>query len=259
MKMSITKEDIRNDDKRKNLLLKHQLQIFEIEITELLVEIKNAFRDLNFNNRLSLYRKYLHWDQKAIEFLINSKYTNYFNEWLMVKEFFPKKHPAINSDATGEKLKTAEEIYKDLNELKGIIKEQNNILARIKEEFDRNEGDKIFEEKGFHFDVKNCCFLNRNKYYKPSDKTRKELIQKLWTFHQRQNDKGKIKKEGERFPESYFAIQINMIREVKEFENKNTRKRFKEMIKGLNRIFKDKEFPIKINSEKKGLLLILII
>jgi len=108
------------------------------------------------------------------------------------------------------------------------------------------------------FDYKECCFWHQGKTYKPNEPERIELIRMLWLKKRKEDKKGKPIREGERLAKNYLAVKIGMIQSLKEFENKIIKRRFKEMRKGLNRIFRDKKFPLRIASDPEGILLIVI-
>jgi hypothetical protein len=146
---------------------------------------------------------------------------------------------------------------KNYNKLKDFEKAIEDTLAeRVKTYADNERTKETVKEKEFEFNYSKCQFFYKGEVYRPRNETKREFIKKLWEKHHKQNNKKQIITQGERLPESYFAIKINMIREVREFENKRTKRRFKETKKELNRIFRDKKFPIKIDSNKEGLLLI---
>lgn len=107
-----------------------------------------------------------------------------------------------------------------------------------------------------HFNHKNCSLIFNSETYKSRGGVRKALIKNLWMKHQKQNNKGKIIQKGERLPESFFAVEIGMIREVEEFKSQRIKNKFKRIKKELNRIFSNKKFPIRIDSTAEGILLI---
>ncbi|MSU44960.1 hypothetical protein EXS45_02160 [Candidatus Nomurabacteria bacterium] len=107
------------------------------------------------------------------------------------------------------------------------------------------------------FNYTDASLTLNGKFYKPTEETRKKLLQELWKKKQIKNVKEVIVTDGERMRESSLALMAGFINSEQEFnfaENKNT---FKETIKQMNRIFKDdKKFPIIIDTDKVGILMI---
>jgi len=81
--------------------------------------------------------------------------------------------------------------------------------------------------------------------YKPRTKPQVEFIMQLAMKHQKQNDAGKTLQKGERVSEEFLVNKIGI-----------TVKRLKAIIKQLRRSFDDKGFPLKIDSNSDGILLV---
>ncbi|MEK7663878.1 MAG: hypothetical protein AAB340_00285 [Patescibacteria group bacterium] len=106
------------------------------------------------------------------------------------------------------------------------------------------------------FDYNNVSFSFSGEFYKPTEEVRKKLLRELWKNRQIKNKKGEIVKDGERKRESEIAVLSGFIKSEQEFNFPENKNNFKETIKQLNRIFKDKKFPLTINSNKEGILMI---
>ncbi|GMX58689.1 MAG: hypothetical protein MCSN_3430 [Candidatus Microsyncoccus archaeolyticus] len=117
------------------------------------------------------------------------------------------------------------EILNEAREIKELIKDKNT-------------------NKELEYFNKNYIIFN-GKIYKPFKKIYKDFINELKKKHQKENNNGTVLNKGERMPEKLLSnklgISIKSIREIK---------------KGVNRSFRDKEFPLRIDTTEEGLLLI---
>ena len=130
-------------------------------------------------------------------------------------------------------LKLTEEIKNDININLKNLKELNS---------EENKQGEI-KEKWFHY--QNSVITFYGKTYKPSKESHAKFIRQLVSRNQKQNNNGTVLKEGERIPEKNLSIMIS-----------TTIKELRDIKKQLIRIFKEKQFPLKIDKNADGILLI---
>lgn len=95
------------------------------------------------------------------------------------------------------------------------------------------------------FNHKNNSISFYGDTYKPRGEPQAQFIRQLTTRHQKENNNGTILKPGQRVSEKILSSEINM-----------TIKQLRNIKKQLKRSFKDKGFPLKIDLNAEGILLI---
>jgi len=98
------------------------------------------------------------------------------------------------------------------------------------------------------FNYKNNSISFYGDSYKPRNGHQAGFIKQLVMKHQRENNNGTVLKEGQRVAEKILAVETNL-----------TIEEFRYIKKQLTRSFKEKGFPLKIDSNAEGILLIYII
>ena len=126
----------------------------------------------------------------------------------------------------------------NLEELKKI---KEKIDKKLIEEF--NERQKELSVKWFNYKNNSISFYGN--IYKPRNKPQAKLIRQLVMRYQRENNNGTVLKEGQRVSENNLSNEINL-----------TIEQLRHIKKQLKRSFKDKGFPLKIDSDAEGILLI---
>lgn len=95
------------------------------------------------------------------------------------------------------------------------------------------------------FNPKNNSISFYGNIYKPRNELQAKFIRQLVMKHQRENNKGTVLKEGQRVSEKNLSSEINL-----------TIEQLRHIKKQLQRSFKDKGFPLKIDSHAEGILLV---
>lgn len=131
--------------------------------------------------------------------------------------------------------KKFDKLYKKLED-SGILSEDSSVKTEI------------------IFDSLNGTLYKGSEVYKPSSKRRRKLLQKLWE-ERKETKAGQTIKEGKPFPKEALAVQSELVDSTSDFKkNSAIKNQFKGEIKELNRIFANKNWPLKI-STKKGVQL----
>jgi len=113
------------------------------------------------------------------------------------------------------------------------------------QELKKQNGEASKTEKINWFNHKNNVINFYGETYKPRSEPQAKFIKELTRKHQRQTNTGTILSPGERILETVLANQINVpIKQIKGIK------------KQLKRNFKSKSFPLKIDSNAEGILLI---
>jgi len=95
------------------------------------------------------------------------------------------------------------------------------------------------------FNYKNNSLIFYDKLYKPKRELQGKIIRNLVLKHQEENTKGKILKTGERIKEEVLASMVG-----------STVSELRKIRKQLERTFKERGFPLKIDLDSEGILLI---
>ena len=95
------------------------------------------------------------------------------------------------------------------------------------------------------FNPNNISICFKEFIYKPSKGPQANMVTELIARYQEENKEGKVTKKGERILEKELAKKVGL--ETEEF---------KAVKKQLARNFKDRGFPLKVDSNAKGILLI---
>ena len=95
------------------------------------------------------------------------------------------------------------------------------------------------------FNYKNNSISFHEEIYKPRSEPQARLIRQLVMKCQKENNNGTVLKEGQRVSENNLSNEINL-----------TIEQLRHIKKQLKRSFKDKSFPLKIDSNAEGILLI---
>ncbi len=132
---------------------------------------------------------------------------------------------------------------KNLNRLKEIL---NEVEAIIEKKKPVEELSKAYDKTNRYYDPKDNSLLFYSKLYKPRKGPQARVIRYLIMKHQEENNNGTVLKEGERISENMLASEVGL-----------TLKQFKSIKKQFNRTFNDKGFPLKIDTNSEGVLLIL--
>jgi len=127
--------------------------------------------------------------------------------------------------------------------MEGVEKRLEAITKTKKEDSDSSS--KIIEK---WFNHKNNSIGFRGEIYKPRNEPQAKFIRQLVVRHQRENNNGTVLKEGQRVSEKNLSNEINL-----------TIEQLRHIKKQLKRSFKDKGFPLKIDLNTEGILLIYII
>jgi len=116
-------------------------------------------------------------------------------------------------------------------------------LKEIKKDIDGK-----IEEADIGFNSLNGVFSLGVKFYKIRSKIRLELCRKLWQERQViKVETGKVLRKGQSFPKESLAVQIGLISFPREF-SLSIKGQLKSEISELNRIFKNKKFPLRIKT-----------
>lgn len=98
------------------------------------------------------------------------------------------------------------------------------------------------------FDTQNRTFILGSRTYKIQSAPRFALVKKLWEEREEMDVKTKkVLRKGKMFPKDALAVQAGIIGSSREF-NKTVNMELKTEITELNRIFRQKNFPIKIRT-----------
>jgi len=101
------------------------------------------------------------------------------------------------------------------------------------------------EEYKSWFDIKDCCIFFGKMVYKPKFITQKKVIKQLVILHQEKDVKGNITNPGTRIKEENLCNELDIKPD-----------RFVAIKKQLDRDFKAKRFPLILDCNDKGILLI---
>jgi len=98
-------------------------------------------------------------------------------------------------------------------------------------------------EKEPAYDSMNGVLSLSDSVYKATSKLRRDMLNFLWRKRRVLKGDQEITK-GELFPKEAMAVQVGLIQENKDFLN--VKERIDQEVSQLNKIFRDKEFPLKI-------------
>jgi hypothetical protein len=93
------------------------------------------------------------------------------------------------------------------------------------------------------FDKMNGSIMSGKEKYVPQTNIRRELLKILWE-NRRVEDKAGIARKGTPWPKESLAVQIGLTTENRDYPRAN--KAFRSEMSQLNRIFKEKQMPLKL-------------
>ena len=125
------------------------------------------------------------------------------------------------------------------------IKKFNEFYEKIQERVVEEDSVAQLSEVKKWFNHKNNSLIFYDKLYKPRKGIQGKIIRNLVMRHQEENTSGKILKPGEKIREEELAIIVG-----------STIHKLSEVRKQLKRTFKERGFPLKIDLDSEGILLI---
>jgi len=128
-----------------------------------------------------------------------------------------------------------------LNNIFKETKKKLKYLRKVSKEL-RKKGEEN-PIKWFH--LKNCCINFYGKSYKPRSKNQENFTMRLVANHQTRKNSRTILKPGRRISIKELSVLLKL-----------SEKEIKQLKKQLNRAFRNKGFPLKIDSNDDGILLI---
>jgi len=164
---------------------------------------------------------------------------------------------ALSLKRLEEQIKNFNELYKtpDYSLSEAIIspnliraQQEAEIISELKEVRKLIEKSTIKKDEPIPikwFNHKNNSISFYGEIYKPRNEPQAKFIRQLVMRHQRENNNGIVLKEGQRVSENNLSSEIN-----------STIEQLRQVKKQLKRSFKDKGFPLKIDSNAEGVLLI---
>jgi len=147
------------------------------------------------------------------------------NEFIYYLQIFPK----------------FEKIYLDHKSIFAEAEKETNKSSALPQQ-EKSHLQEVIEK---WFNYKNNSISFYGDTYKPRREPQAKFIRQLAMKHQREKNNGTILKPGQRVSEKDLSREINL-----------TIEQFRQIKKQLKRSFKDKGFPLKIDADAEGILLI---
>ena len=225
-----------------NTLIKHMEQIenkefellyayFNLILNE--VDFFPELRNIDGHIKNKKYRKKVKDGFQIIKLRLRSKTLS-----------FPEKTKLKNIKPTNHTLK----VFEILDDFIDNFSDYNKIKVNSKVIFKESERLIKYGENQHPFQKER----ENNSAYK--------LLQSLWRYRQIiSNDDREKTRGGQVRSKKQIALEMELTQYLGDYENKNNiKKSFGDTIKTLRRIFKEKKFPVKLKTIKKGQLLILV-